>query len=99
MPIRAGGGTRIKLLESATHGVPIVATRIGAEGTGFRSGQELLLADNEQDFASSCARLLNDTKLASRLVAGARRKVRRDYAAARSAKVLLDRIDPWLAKE
>ena len=99
VPIRAGGGTRIKLLESATHGVPIVATRIGAEGTGFRSGQELLLADNEQDFASSCARLLNDTKLASRLVAGARRKVRRDYAAARSAKVLLDRIDPWLAKE
>ena len=99
VPIRAGGGTRIKLLESATHGVPIVATRIGAEGTGFRSGQELLLADNEQDFASSCARLLTDSKLASRLVAGARRKVRRDYAAARSAKGLLDRIDPWLAKE
>jgi glycosyltransferase involved in cell wall biosynthesis len=99
VPIRAGGGTRIKLLESATHGVPIVATRLGAEGTGFRSGQELLLADNEQDFASSCARLLIDTKLASRLAAGARRKVERDYAAARSAKGLLDRIDTWLAKE
>ena len=116
VPIRAGGGTRIKLLESAaqgvpivatrikllesaTHGVPIVATRIGAEGTGFRSGRELLLADNEQDFASSCARLLTDSKLASRLVAGARGKVRRDYAAARAAKGLLDRIDPWFAKE
>ena len=99
VPIRAGGGTRIKLLESARHGVPIVATRVGAEGTGFRSGQELLLADNERDFASSCARLLTDSKLASRLVAGARRKVGRDYAAARSAKGLLDRIDTWLAKE
>lgn len=99
VPIRAGGGTRIKLLESAAQGVPIVATRIGAEGTGFRSGQELLLADNEQDFASSCARLLTDSKLASRLVAGARGKVRRDYAAARAAKGLLDRIDPWFAKE
>jgi glycosyltransferase involved in cell wall biosynthesis len=99
VPIRAGGGTRIKLLESAAHEVPIVATRIGAEGTGFRSGRELLLADNEQDFASSCARLLTDSKLASRLVAGARGKVRRDYAAARATKVLLDRIDPWFAKE
>ena len=52
------------------------------------------MADNEQDFASSCARLLTDSKLASRLVAGARGNVRRDYAAARATKVLLDRIDP-----
>ena len=69
----------------------------GAAGTGFRSGQELLLADNERDFAASCARLLTDGRLASRLVAGARRKVRRDYDAGRSAKRLLDRIDAWLA--
>ena len=48
VPIRAGGGTRIKLLESAKHGVPVVATRFGAEGTGFRSGRELLLADTER---------------------------------------------------
>ena len=67
---------------SASYGVPIVATRFGAEGSGFRSGRELLLADNERDFATSCARLLTDGELASLLVAGARRTVYRDYNAA-----------------
>jgi len=89
VPIRAGGGTRIKLLESANYGVPIVATRLGAAGTGFRSGYELLLADSEREFAASCARLLTDGNLAARLAAQAMRKVRRDYDAGRSATRLL----------
>jgi polysaccharide biosynthesis protein PslH len=93
VPIRAGGGTRIKLMESANHRVPVVATRFGAAGTGFRSGHELLLADNEREFAASCARLLTDLGLASRLVAGARRRMRRDYDASRWAERLLDRIE------
>ncbi len=92
VPIRAGGGTRIKLLESAKYRVPVVATRFGAAGTGFRSGQELLLADNERDFADCCARLLTDGRLASRLVVQALRKVRRDYDARAIAERLLDRI-------
>ena len=74
VPIRAGGGTRIKLLESAKHGVPVVATRFGAAGTGLRSGQELLLADTERDFAAACARLLTDGRLASRLAAAGPQK-------------------------
>jgi glycosyltransferase involved in cell wall biosynthesis len=93
LPNRAGGGTRIKLLESAKYGVPVVATRFGAAGTGFRSGQELLLADNDQDFAACCVRLLTDGRLASRLVVQALRKVRRDYNAKLIAKRLLYRID------
>lgn len=97
VPIRAGGGTRIKLLESAKHGVPVVATRLGAEGTGFRAGRELLLADTERDFAAACARLLTDFRLASRLAAAARRKVEQDHAAGKSAQRLLDRIDGLLA--
>lgn len=95
VPIRAGGGTRIKLLEAAKYGVPVVATRLGAEGTGFRSGHELLLADTERDFAAACTRLLTDFGLASRLVAGARRRVAVDYNAGKSAKRLNDRIDAW----
>jgi polysaccharide biosynthesis protein PslH len=92
VPIRAGGGTRIKLLESAKYGVPVVATRFGAAGTGFRSGQELLLADNERDFAACCARLLTDGELASRLRAQARRKVRLDCDARSIAAGLLGKI-------
>ena len=99
IPIRAGGGTRIKLLESASHGVPVVATRFGAAGTGLRSGQELLLADNERDFAASCARLLNDGRLAARLATQALRRVRRDYDAGRCAQRLLGTIDATLTRE
>jgi glycosyltransferase involved in cell wall biosynthesis len=97
VPIRAGGGTRIKLLEAAKHGVPVVATSFGAEGSGFRSGRELLLADTEHAFATSCARLLTDFRLASSLVAGASRKVYRDHDAGQSANRLLDRIDAQFA--
>jgi glycosyltransferase involved in cell wall biosynthesis len=93
VPIRAGGGTRIKLIESASHGVPVVATRFGAEGTGLRSGLELLLADNERDFAASCARLLTDFGLASRLAANARKRVERQFDAERCAAILLGTID------
>jgi len=92
VPIRAGGGTRIKLLEAAKYGVPIVATHFGAEGSGFRSGRELLLADTEREFAESCRKLLTDRRLASLLVAGARRRLYRHYNVARSAKRLLDRV-------
>ena len=99
VPIRAGGGTRIKLLESAKYGVPVVATRFGAAGTGFRSGQELLLADNERDFAACCARLLTNGKLASRLRAQALRRVRLDYEASSIALHLLGKIDAIVTRE
>ena len=85
VPIRAGGGTRIKLLESANYGVPIVATSFGAAGTGFRSGHELLLADGERDFAQACIKLLIDRKLSCRLAQQARRAARRDYDGGRRA--------------
>ena len=93
VPIRAGGGTRIKLMEAARYGVPVVATRFGASGTGFRSGHELLLADIERDFASSCVRVLTDDRLASRLVARARKRVLREFDADSYALRLLGKIE------
>lgn len=54
VPLRAGGGTRIKILEAVAHGVPVVSTRMGAEGLGFREGEHLLLADSPADFAAAC---------------------------------------------
>jgi polysaccharide biosynthesis protein PslH len=95
VPVRAGGGTRVKLLESASYGVPVVATRFGAAGTGFRSGHEILLADREQDFAACCARLLTDGRLAFSLAAQARRTVRREYDPGRCAARLLGLIDAY----
>jgi glycosyltransferase involved in cell wall biosynthesis len=99
VPIRAGGGTRIKLLEGARYGVPLVATRLGAEGTDFRAGQELLLADTERDFAASCARLLTDGKLGAQLAARALTKAMRDHDARRGAAHLLAAVDAMIDVE
>ena len=52
-PVRAGAGTRIKLLEAAVHGVPIVSTTLGAEGLGMADGRHLWLADTSARFATS----------------------------------------------
>ncbi|MGB6535141.1 MAG: glycosyltransferase [Xanthobacteraceae bacterium] len=82
-PIRAGGGTRIKIIEAALHGVPVVATRFGAEGTTFLPGVDMLMADNEANFLRACLVLARNGALARRLAVAARAKVRRDYAAAR----------------
>lgn len=59
-PIRAGGGTRIKILEAVSHGVPVVSTTLGAEGLALPSPAALQLADNPADFAQACRTLLQD---------------------------------------
>jgi glycosyltransferase involved in cell wall biosynthesis len=71
VPIRAGGGTRIKILEAFAMRRPVVATTIGAEGIDARDGEHLLLADDRRAFAASCARLIDDPALGERLTAGA----------------------------
>jgi len=79
-PIRTGGGTRIKIIEAATHGVPVVATRLGAEGTSFLSGVDMLMADDEAGFLRACLSLARNASLSRRLAVAAHTKVRRDYA-------------------
>ena len=81
VPIRAGGGTRIKLLEAAAWGIPIVSTTLGADGTTFRHGRELLLADGGEQFAHSCAALLRHQAYARTLAARARRRIMLEYNA------------------
>jgi glycosyltransferase involved in cell wall biosynthesis len=72
IPLRAGSGTRIKILEAWAAGVPVVATRIAAEGLPYCDGRDLLLAETAGDFARALVRLHRDPKLAARLVAGGR---------------------------
>lgn len=59
-PIFVGGGTRVKLIEAAAYGKPIVASRIGAEGLNLRDGQEFLQRDTAVSFAETCIQLLAD---------------------------------------
>ncbi|GAB4416175.1 MAG: glycosyltransferase [Anaerolineae bacterium] len=57
-PLRVGGGTRLKLLEAMIMGVPIVSTTVGAEGFPVVHGQELILADEPEQFAQEVLTLL-----------------------------------------
>jgi glycosyltransferase involved in cell wall biosynthesis len=84
-PIRAGGGSRIKILEAFAQGRPVVSTRLGAEGLDVADGRHLLLADQADDFAAAARRLLHDPDLAGRLVAAARQLVAEHYDVARIA--------------
>jgi glycosyltransferase involved in cell wall biosynthesis len=59
-PILSGGGTRVKIIEAAAYGKPIVSTRIGAEGIEMQDGKEFFLRDDPESFAQACIRLLND---------------------------------------
>ena len=79
MPLRAGGGTRLKILEAAACGVPVVSTRIGAEGLELEEGSEILLHDDAPDFANAVVRLLEDASLRAALAAAARSRVERRY--------------------
>jgi glycosyltransferase involved in cell wall biosynthesis len=73
-PIRAGGGTRIKIIEAAAHGKPVVSTTIGAEGLHFADGREILLRDDATAFADACIRLLSDDQTSIALGEAARLK-------------------------
>ena len=63
IPIRYGGGTRVKILEAMAMGKAVVSTTIGAEGIPVRDGQEIVIADHADDLADQCVRLLNDPVL------------------------------------
>lgn len=54
VPLRAGGGTRMKILEAFAYGVPVVATSLAAEGIAVTGKQHLLLADDAESFARAC---------------------------------------------
>jgi glycosyltransferase involved in cell wall biosynthesis len=84
VPLRAGGGMRVKILEALSRGLPVVTTRLGCEGIGVRDGEHVLIADSPQAFAEAVLAVLGDPALASRLGASGRRLIetRYDYRAA-----------------
>jgi glycosyltransferase involved in cell wall biosynthesis len=67
VPLRAGSGTRIKILEAFSFRKPVVSTTIGAEGLALTHARELLIADQPEEFASACVQLLEDPALCSAL--------------------------------
>ncbi len=66
VPLRIGGGTRLKIFEAMAMGKAMVSTSIGAEGLDVQHGRDLLLADNSQSFATGILYLLRDPALRRR---------------------------------
>jgi polysaccharide biosynthesis protein PslH len=79
VPIRVGGGTRLKIYEAMAMEQPIVSTTVGAEGLPVRDGSHLLLADTPREFAAAVVRVLTDKPLAAALGESAARLVREEF--------------------
>lgn len=75
VPLRIGGGTRLKVLEAMAMGQAIVSTRLGCDGFAFQDGREVLFADEPAEFAAQVLRLLRDREAAVQLGRHAREYV------------------------
>ena len=79
VPLRMGGGTRLKILEAMALGTPVVSTSKGAEGLDVSSGKNILIADNPGEFAIHVTRLLRDPMLRQTLSLNASQLVKEKY--------------------
>jgi glycosyltransferase involved in cell wall biosynthesis len=79
VPLHAAGGMRVKILDAWCWGVPVVSTQIGAEGIAFRDGENLLVRDSPEAFASAIVQVLTDEEAGRRLRAAGRRWVEEHY--------------------
>lgn len=67
VPLRVGGGTRLKIFEAMAAKTPVVSTTIGAEGLPLKHGETIRIADTAQAFASECLDLLSDSESRTRM--------------------------------
>jgi sugar transferase (PEP-CTERM/EpsH1 system associated) len=79
VPLRAGGGTRLKILEAMALGRAVVSTSAGCAGLEVCHGVHLLVADDPRQFADCVLRVLKDNSLRAELTANARRLVEQHY--------------------
>jgi len=78
-PIRAGSGTRLKILEACAAGLPVVTTTLGAEGIEYQDGVHMLIADGAIPFAEAVERVLTDDDLCRHLSQAGMGLVREHY--------------------
>lgn len=80
VPLRAGGGTRLKIFEALAMARPVVSTTVGAEGLGITAGRHYLAADDPEGFAAATVSLLRDTNRRHAIGDAGRRLVETCYA-------------------
>lgn len=80
IPLRVGGGMRVKILELMASGKPIITSTIGAEGIDYESGKDLLIADSSEDFIREIKNLLGNQDKIRSIGINARQKVKQLYS-------------------
>lgn len=98
VPILSGGGTRLKILEAAASGTPIVTTSLGCEGIDVKHGQHCLIADDPQAFANALVEALDNPVPAAHRATQARELVRARYDWNAIGKQFLDALEGVLVK-
>ena len=89
VPMRVGGGTRLKIYEAMAMGKPVISTTVGAEGLPVRDGRELLIADQPEDFAQAVIRALSDLPFAAKIGEQARALVCEQFGWERAAQAFM----------
>ena len=90
VPIRVGGGTRLKIYEAMAMGLPVVSTAIGAEGLKYAQGDNILIADHKDDLARAIMDLFLNPDLRRKMSKAARDFVVANYSWLRIAEQFLD---------
>ena len=98
VPLRTGGGTRIKILEAMALGTPVISTYKGAEGLEVTPEKNILLADDPANFARQTIRLLQDAKLRSHLSINGRKMVEAKYGWDEIGEQFLEVVDDTAQK-
>lgn len=87
-PILSGSGIRVKLLEAFAAGIPVVSTRLGAEGLAEKDGEICALADDPREFATRVLDLLKDSAAAQEMA----ERARNDVVNKRDMRVITERL-------
>jgi len=80
VPIRIGGGTRLKIYECMAAGVPVVSSTVGAEGLRYEDGKDIVLADDPGAFAAACVRLLSDDSARGAIAHNAIERTQKEFS-------------------
>jgi glycosyltransferase involved in cell wall biosynthesis len=80
VPLRSGGGTRLKVLDAMGAGVPVISTRFGVDGLGAQPGEHYVLAESAEEFLGAIGQVLDDPELRRRVGSAGRDLVATRFA-------------------
>ncbi len=99
VPLKIGGGSRLKILEAMAAGVPVVSTTLGAEGLDVHDGEDILIADTNEQLAEKIVSVIESEELWQRLNAAGRALVSEHYDWSRLGANLFETIQQLLTEQ